>query len=152
MMPSSLLLQMNRIALAVLAGLLLAGGAVASDIKVEAVLVWGTNGEKPKDANLKVADKATTEKLGKVFKWKNYFEVSRKSASIPSRSSSKIAVSKDCEVEITELEGAKVAYRLIGKGNPVNKTVAALSKGESFVIAGEDKNETAWFIVITETE
>jgi hypothetical protein len=143
---------MNRILLALLAGLLLAAGASASDIKVEAVLAWGTNGEKPKDANLKVLDKATTEKLTKVFKWKNYFEVNRKKATIPSRSSSKIAVSKECEVEITELEGSKVAYRLIGKGNPVNKTVVALSRGESFVIAGEDKNETAWFIVITETD
>lgn len=143
---------MNRFLLAVSAGLLLTSGTFASDIKVEAVLVWGTNGEKPKDGNLKVADKVTTEKLAKVFKWKNYYEVSRKSASIPSRSSSKLGVSKDCEVEITELEGAKVAYRLIGKGNPVNKTVVALTKGESFVIAGEDKNETAWFIVITETE
>jgi hypothetical protein len=45
-----------------------------------------------------------------------------------------------------------VAYRLIGKGNPVNKTVAALTKGESIVIAGEGVNETAWFVVITETE
>jgi len=142
----------NRFWVAVMVGLLMVGGVSAADIKVEAVLIWGTNDEKPKDANLKAPDKATTEKLRKIFKWKNYFEVSRTKAAIPSRSSSKIAVSKECEVEITELEGPKVAYRLIGKGNPVNKTVAALSKGESIVIAGEGVNETAWFVVITETE
>jgi hypothetical protein len=144
--------RINRFWVAVLVGLLMTGGLSAADIKVEAVLVWGTNDEKPKDANLKALDKATAEKLSKVFKWKNYFEVNRKKATIPSRSSSKIAVSKECEVEITEMEGPKVAYRLIGKGNPVNKTVAALTKGESIVIAGEGVNETAWFVVITETE
>lgn len=144
--------RIHRCWVAVLVGLLMTGGVSAADIKVEAVLVWGTNDQKPKDANLKALDKAITEKLSKVFKWKNYFEVSRKKATIPSRSSSKIAVSKECEVEITEMEGPKVAYRLIGKGNPVNKTVAALTKGESIVIAGEGVNETAWFVVITETE
>lgn len=143
---------LKRVLAGVFVSFLTVSGVLASDIKVEAVLVWGTNGEKPKDPKLKEADKATTEKLQKVFKWKNYFEINRKTATIPSRSSSKITISKECEVEITELEGPKVAYRLIGKGNPVNKTVAALSKGESFVIAGEDKNESAWFIVITEIE
>ena len=144
--------RINRFWAAALVALLMTGAVSAADIKVEAVLVWGTNDEKPKDANLKALDKPTTEKLRKIFKWKNYFEVNRKTAAIPSRSSSKIAMSKECEVEITELEGPKVAYRLIGKGNPVNKTVAALSKGESIVIAGEGVNETAWFVVITEIE
>jgi hypothetical protein len=142
----------NRSCVAALMVWLMVGAASAADIKIEAVLVWGTNDEKPQDANLKVLDKQTTERLRKVFKWKNYFEVNRKAATIPSRTSSKITMSKECELEITEMEGPKVAYRLIGKGNPVNKTVAALSKGESIVIAGEGVNETAWFVVITETE
>lgn len=152
MIDTAPMFRLNRSWWTALVVWLMVGVAGAADIKVESVLVWGTNDEKPKDANLKALDKTTTEKLRKVFKWKNYFEVNRKVATIPSRASGKITMSKECEVEITEMEGPKVAYRLIGKGNPVNKTVAALSKGESIVIAGEGVNETAWFVVITEID
>lgn len=126
--------------------------ALASDIRVEGILIWGTNDGKPPSAKLKPVQEQTAEKLRRVFKWKHYFEVNRQTAVIPSRGTNRLVMSKECEVEISELEGPKVAYRLIGKGNPVQRTVAALSKGDSLVVAGSDKNETAWFVLITELD
>jgi hypothetical protein len=120
----------------------------AEDLNIEAQLIWGTNAEKSPDPSHKPVDKPTAEKLRKVFKWKNYFLVNKQNAIVPSRSTKQIVLSKRCAVEITELAGPKVEVKLIGDQKPVNKTVKPLSKGECFVITGEDENESPWFIII----
>jgi hypothetical protein len=122
----------------------------AEDLNIEALLIWGTNADKSPDASHKPVDKVTAEKLRNVFKWKNYFLVNKQNVVIPSRSTKQIQLSKQCAIEITELPGPKVEVKLIGDHKPVNKTVKPLSKGERFVIAGDDKNESAWFVVITQ--
>ena len=48
------------------------------------------------------------------------------------------------------MPGPKVEVKLIGEGKPVNKTVKSLSKTECLVLAGDDKDKSAWFIVITQ--
>lgn len=122
----------------------------AEELKVEAQLIWGANAEKSPDASHKPVDKVTADKLKNVFKWKNYFLVNKQNAVIPNRGTKQIQLSRQCAVEITELPGPKVEVKLIGEHKPVNKTVKSLSKGEFFVIAGDDKNESAWFVVITQ--
>ena len=89
------------------------------------------------------------KKLKKVFSWKNYFEVNRQNIIVPPRSTKKFKVSEKCDIEIKELEGPKVEVVLYGEGKPLNRTVKSLSKGEYFTLAGEDKNDSAWFVVIT---
>ncbi|HEY0457091.1 MAG TPA: hypothetical protein VGE41_12000 [Verrucomicrobiae bacterium] len=126
--------------------------ARAEDLYIISKLFWGTNEQHPSDANLKPVDAATRQKFANVFKWKNYFEVNRKEVKIPSRSTRQIEMSKQCTVEIEELEGPKVAVTLIGQGKPQKKIIKALSKGECFTIAGEAKNESAWFVVISQVD
>jgi hypothetical protein len=120
----------------------------AEDLNIEAQLIWGTNAEKSPNPSHKPVEQATAEKLRKVFKWKNYFLVHKENTVIPSRTTKQVTLSKKCAVEITELAGPKVEVKLIGDQIPVNKTVKSLSKGEWFVIAGDDKNESAWFVII----
>ena len=136
----------------VLLGATLIEPAQASDLKVEAILVWGTNEEKPSDPKLKPVDKETVKRLREIFVWKNYFEVRRTNSVIASRSSSKIRMSDECEVEVTELPGPAVEYGLIGQGKRVSSTKANFVKGESLVMAGGGKDRTAWFIVLTQVE
>src|SRR5437867_2139035 len=100
----------------------------AAELKLEVKLIWGTNDEKSPDPNHKMVDDATAGKLRKVFKWKNYFQVNRKTATIPSRSTRQIELSKKCTIEITELQGPSVEVTLIGEGNRVNKTTHHLAK------------------------
>ena len=126
--------------------------AGAEELKIDAKLIWGTNDEKSPDSAHKPVDKAMTARLRKVFTWKNYFVVNSQNVTIPSRSTRQIKMSKQCTIEITELEGPKVEVKLIGDGKPVNKTVKALSKGECFTIAGDAKNESAWFVIITQVD
>ena len=126
--------------------------AQASELKLEAKLIWGTNDEKsPKKEHIRL-DEVTAAKLRKVFKWKNYFVVNKKTGVVPNRSSNQFKLSDDCTVEITELEGPRVEVKLIGKGVPVHKAVKELKKGDWFVYSGDDKNESAWFIIITDLD
>jgi len=128
----------------------LAFQARAEELKIEAKLIWGTNDDTSPDASHKPVDKELAKRLGNIFKWKNYFEVNRVNATIPSRGTRKLQMSKACTVEITEVAGPKVEVTLFGKGKMVNRTVESLSKGGCFTIGGPDKNETAWFVVVTQ--
>jgi hypothetical protein len=138
-----------------LAGLLFLASAVpspAAELKLEAKLIWATNDDKSPNPDHKPVDAATAEKLRKVFKWKNYFIVNRLVKVVPSRGANSFELSKQCTVEIRELEGPKVEVKLIGKGKEVHKTTKSLTKGEWFTYAGDDKNESAWFVIITELD
>jgi hypothetical protein len=126
--------------------------SMASELKVEARLIWGTNDEKVSDPKVKPVDKATAEKFSKIFQWKHYFEVNRETATVPSRQNKKITLSPKCSIDIKELEGPKVEVTLFGEEKAVNKTTYPLSKGESFTIAGDCKDGNAWFILITELD
>jgi hypothetical protein len=145
----------GRIARLCLVSLLLAGGiapAYAANLKLEAKLIWGTDDEKSPNPDHKAVEPATRDKLRRVFKWKNYFVVNRMVKAVPSRSSNKFDLSKDCVIEIKELEGPKVEVKLIGKGKEVHKTTLTIEKGQSVVYSGDDKNQSAWFVIITELE
>ena len=138
-----------------LALVLLAGGTfdtLAANLKLEAKLIWGSDDEKSPNPEHKEVDAATREKLRKVFKWKNYFVVNRVVKEVPSRSSNQFKLSQDCTIEIKELEGPKVEVKLIGKGKEVHKTTLTISKGQSVVYSGDDKNQSAWFAIITELD
>jgi len=126
--------------------------ASAAELNLEAKLIWATDDDKSPDPNHKPVDPATAEKLRKVFKWKNYFVVNKVAKVVPSRGTSQFVLSKDCTVEIKELEGPRVEVTLIGKGKQVHKTTKTLNKGEWFTYAGDDKNQSAWFVIVAELD
>ena len=145
----------RRAARCFLALLLLVGGtldSLAANLKLEAKLIWGSDDEKSPNPDHKEVDAATREKLCKVFKWKHYFVVNRVVKEVPSRSSNQFKLSQDCTIEIKELEGPKVEVKLIGKGKEVHKTTLTISKGQSVVYSGDDTNQSAWFVIITELD
>lgn len=124
----------------------------AAQLKVELKLIWGTNTQPPPDPKRKPVDEATAAKLRKVFKWKSYFEINRLTGTVPSRGTNRFEMSKDCIIEIKELEGPKVEVKLIGEGQPVVKTTHHLSKGETINLASECKDGNAWFVLITDLD
>ena len=142
---------------AVIASILILGMATpafAANVKLEAKLIWGTNDDHDysKDKKHKRVDDATTGKLRACFKWKNYWEVTNQVSHIPSRGSTTLKMSEPCTLKITELEGPKIELELIGKGKPVTRAVKTLVKGELTTIGGEDKNGSAWFILVNQLE
>ncbi len=135
--------------------MLLAGSleqSFAANLKLEAKLIWATDEKESPDPKHKPLDAATSASLRKTFKWKNYFEVNRVVKPVPSRSSSRFELSKKCMLEIKELEGPKIEVKFIGDGKDVHKTTYTIAKGVPVIYSGDDKNQSAWFVIITELE
>ena len=124
-----------------------ANSAGAEEIKLEIQLVWGTNDEKSSSPDHKALDPAIAKKL-KMFKWKNYFVVSRQEVVVPNRASKKIKLSSKCYIEVKELEGPRIEVNVYGEDRHVKKITEGLAKQGMLTIAGDDKNDCAWFIII----
>jgi hypothetical protein len=138
------------IALLAFAGLAYGSTAPATpQIKVTAQLVWGTNDETSPDAKHKPVDPELAKKLSSIFKWKNYFRVSRKTETIPLRGMRKMEMSNKFYIEVTDIEKSRVEVKVYGDNKLLNKTVSPLVvDGDALIIAGDDKNAAAWFVVL----
>jgi hypothetical protein len=117
-------------------------------VKLQTQLVWGTNQDKPAGKNLKDVGSVLSEKLRKIFKWKNYFEVSRQMVDLPKQAAQRIKMSSKCELEFCQCGSDSLEVKLFGEGKLVIKKRQPLVLGEPIVLAGDDKNDTAWFVVI----
>ncbi|NBV23123.1 MAG: hypothetical protein EBS05_14545 [Proteobacteria bacterium] len=130
------------------------GASVPPETKVQAVLIWGTDETKPTGRTLKEVDAKLRDRLGKIFKWQNYFEVSRQNAGALPGKSQTIKLSDDCSVDIKILPDNMAEVKLMGKGKTIVTRRYALAKQDSatkpdaLVLAGDDKNNTAWFVVL----
>ena len=101
----------------------------AAELKVELKLVWGTNGKTSSNPKHK-----------------------RVTGTVPSRGTNKFVMSKDCTIEIKEMEGPNVEVKLIGEGKDVVKATHHLTKGETINLASECKDGNAWFVLVTELD
>lgn len=118
----------------------------ADTLRLEVKLIWGTNDATSPDPNHKRLDSALTKWLAKKYQWKNYFEVSVKTVSLPLNSNVKVVMSQNCTLEVKNVGNSRFEVSLIGKGKKVTRMVHTLPKNDRLVIAGDGENETAWFI------
>jgi hypothetical protein len=118
------------------------------ELSFQLQLIWGTNDEKPPGKDLKEVEARITEGFKGMFKWKNYFEVTRKNLAVPTGGTKRIQLSEKCEVEVQNLGNSSVEVRLFGEGKYVNKVKQTITPGKLFSIGGGDKNDTAWFVVL----
>jgi hypothetical protein len=123
-----------------------------ADLSLQAQLVWGTNKEKPDDPKLKEVDPSVAEKLRKVFKWKNYFEVNKQNVTVTVGSPKKVKMSDHCEIEVQNLGSASIEVKLYGKGKLAVRKTQKIHPTELLVLAGDDKDDTAWFVVLSQPQ
>jgi hypothetical protein len=121
--------------------------ATEGDIPFEVSLIWGTNDDKPDKPELKEIGPDLKKKLCAVFKWKNYFQVKKEPLTIPKGGVNKVKLSDKCEVEIQDAGMPMIEVRLFGQGKLVKKVKQAVTP-EELVLAGDDKNGSAWFVVV----
>lgn len=153
-----LLLDMQKfLCLAVILPALLLVGAHAQaanasdkpEMNLEAILIWGTDGEKPEGKNLKDIDEHFTEKFRKIFKWRNYYEVKRSPFLLKQGEPAQtVKLSDKCSVIVGYNDQGGMEVELIGEGKSVTKTRQTMPLKDILVLAGDDKNATAWFVVI----
>jgi hypothetical protein len=119
--------------------------AAAAKEKLEAQLIWGTNDQTP---NTKYPQlEAPLAKKLKMFKWKDYYLVNRQEIPVAA-APQKIKLSEKCEIEVKHLDGSRYEVNVFGKGKHVLKKVGKITSKEPLVIAGDDKNDCAWLILI----
>ncbi len=124
----------------------------AAETHYQVQLIWGTDSEKPKDKPLQEVDAKLQDKLKGIFKWKNYYEVSHKPVVVPKDGSQKVKLSDKCEIQVQDVGNSRAEIRLFGEGQLVVKKVQAVVPGEMIVLAGNSKDDTAWFVVLVPTK
>jgi hypothetical protein len=126
---------------------LVTGAAQANDLNMKATLIWGCDEEKPADPKIKPVSPELAKRLKGIFKWKHYFEVKNETAKIADKGNKKFVLSDKCTVEIKN-DGKTYNAKLFGEGKLL-KAIDQPLKGEDVVLAGDDKNATAWFVTLT---
>jgi len=128
--------------------------AWAGDLNLNAVLVWGTDEAKPRDADYKELDPKIRKKLGRFSRWRNYFVIKEEKASLARGAMKKLKMSAKCELELKNIDDATLEIKLFGEGRwtaTLKKSAEAMRKGELAVLGGDDKDKynDAWFVVIS---
>jgi len=124
----------------------------ATDFRMQAQLIWGTNGEKPDKPEYTAVAAKQGEKLGNVFKWKHYYQTKCTPVTVSTKGSEKVTLSDSCALELKHLGDSNFEIKMIGKGNAVLTRRQSIPKGETTALAWGDKNDTAWFVVITQVD
>jgi hypothetical protein len=131
----------------------LAASVQAGELKLETILIWGTNDEKSPDPKHKPVGEKLAKKLKKLpFKWQNYFEVNRVKFTLAEDQTQKVELSKECKIKVRNLGKSTVEVQLYGKGELVSKISQSLTKDECLVTGGNAANLTAWFVVLRQAD
>lgn len=128
-----------------------AASVAATEVKLEAILIWGTNEATSPDPSHKPVSEAMAKRLA-CFKFSHYYEVSRKQFTLSAAGTGKTRLSKNCEVSVKKLEKGEFEVTLIGKGQPTTTIKKELKKGTSIVTGGNAANSTAWFVVVRQVD
>lgn len=137
--------RLFQITLAGLALSLMALSSRAADLNLEARLIWGSNDEK-ESVKYEPLDPVLSEKLHRMFKWRNYFEITNKSASIALNKSAELKMSGACTIRIKNLGSSRVEVSCIGHGKQVHRGAYTLVPPQWLVLGGNDSANTAWFV------
>jgi len=119
--------------------------ARAADLKLEARLIWGANDEK-ETVKYEPLDPALSDKLHRMFKWKNYYEITNKTASVPVNQSSDLKMSDACTIRVKNMGASRVEVSCIGHGKQVHKGDYTLVPPQWLVLGGNGTDNTAWFV------
>jgi hypothetical protein len=121
----------------------------AGDMKVKMTLIWGTDEEKPKDPSLKPAAPEMVAKFREICKWKYYFEVTNTVTTLAQSATNKIRLSPKAEIEVSNLGSMGLAAKFYGENKLIYEGKSKVEPGKHWGIAGGDKNQTAWFVILT---
>ena len=127
-----------------------ARAADPASLALQAQLIWGTDSNQPTDRTLKPIPPDLDKRLRRIFKWQNYFEVTQTNFVVAPSKPSQVDMSRECRIEIAHQPGGEVEIQLFGKGRLVVKKRQRFVPSETVVIAGDDKDYNAWFVILTQ--
>ena len=122
-----------------------AATARAADLKLEARLIRGAN-DGPETVKYKPADSELSGKLNRTFKWKNYLEITNKTASIAVNKSCELKLSEASTIRVKNIGSSRIEVNCIDHGKEICKGAYTLAPPQWLVLGGNDTGDTAWFI------
>ena len=120
--------------------------AQADPITVQARLVLGVSKEQKDQMEVSAAIKM---KLARVFKWKHYYELNSKRMNIADAATKSANLSRAASIKVTNRKNGKVAVTLFSKGKMLVQKTQNLKPGSHMVLAGNTESDSAWFIVLS---
>ena len=131
----------------------MAMGAQAAEMKIETLLVWGTNDRNSPDPTHKPVSPELKKKLQELpLKWTNYFEVNRVTVELPASGVTNVALSDKCHLELRNLGHSNISVTHFGKGKRVGTRTQPLAKNETLILGGNAPDATSWLGVIRRVE
>jgi hypothetical protein len=141
----SLWLSVGLVCAAALAGV----HGHAAEMKLETLLIWGTNDRTSPDAKHIPVSSELKKKLQELpLKWTNYFEVKRIPVVLSPSEKKRVALSEKCALEVKNLEHSNIQVTLYGKGEQVVNRTQALPKNDLLILGGNAPGATSWFVVL----
>jgi hypothetical protein len=138
--------QFGLLLLILLALPCLAVGADKSGITLYVQLFRGTDNDQPPAAEARLADREILRRL-QMFKWKNYWEIKRRTVLLGDGGKTRQRMSAEREVEIAQTSPREMTVSIYANGQLTRRRVQSLDT--RFYIAGGDKDEAqSWFIVV----
>jgi hypothetical protein len=148
MSGASSLHSMRHFLYFLLAGILFSATALtatAADLNLEVRLIRGANDDK--DAvKYRPVDPELSGKLNRAFKWKNYYEITNKTASIAVNHSCELRLSDANTIRVKNTGRSRVEVHCLGHGKEICNGAYTLAPPEWLVLGGNDTAGTAWFI------
>jgi hypothetical protein len=117
----------------------------AADLNLEARLIWGANDDN-NTVNYKPADPELSGKLHRMFKWKNYYEITNDRAGLAVNQSCDLGMCKSCAIHVRNMGGSRVEINCIGHDKQAHKGAYTLEPGQWLIVGGNNTNNTAWFL------
>lgn len=120
----------------------------ADDLRLRSQLIWGTDQDKPADSKLKEVNPKLAAAFKSIVKWKNYFLVDEQVVTAYTGKEKPYTLSPKCHIVVQHFGQGMVEVKFFGEGKlrATNKKVFPV--GEPLVLAGNDKDENAWFVVL----
>jgi hypothetical protein len=127
---------------------LLAVGAEKTARTFDLQLIRGTDGDQPPAAEAKLAGPELSRRL-QMFKWKNYWEINRRTVLLGTGGKTRQRMTADREIEIILDTPKEMTVSIYTNGKLTRRRTQSLDI--PYYIAGGDRDATqSWFIVLHE--
>jgi hypothetical protein len=113
-------------------------------------LIWGTNLQKPPQADFRPVGPKLRAELSRVFQWHQYWETTYKEVDVQQGKPARIRLSPECEVEIEFISSESRETRIFGKGVLVNRAKRKIHSPNMAIHGGTTDTGGCWFVVVRE--
>lgn len=140
--------------LPVVALLALCASAICAErkpVKFHVQLIYATNSDKPPAKGWKKVGPKLRKELSPVFKWKEFWQVSRTELTVPAGQAAKTRLTENRELEIHFQPDGRLQLMMY-RDKRLVRTMKNMAADDRIIMGGESTNDDAWFAVVRRDE